>query len=115
MSNEGFLEALKNIPDGPEFDPTPVADIPVDPTHPDYKGVSGNLSWQQSQEEVAKESIPFSEQGIVDMEQMHYYEDSIIMFAIDAVNSIKGLEFESYEDWELHVDKVVAKIKANRS
>lgn len=110
--NPGFLETLREqqMTQGPEFDP-----IPVDPTHPQYEGVSGNLAWQQSQEESAKANIPFSEDVNLDIQNQHYYDDSITMFAMDAVNNIKGLEFESYEDWEAHVDRIIHKIKSNRS
>jgi hypothetical protein len=115
MSNEpGFLETLKGQ------DMIPELNIPVDPTHPLYGEASGHLSYQASQEERAKENVPLTDGRIREMlardkaEQEGYYRDSIIMFAIEATNKIPGIEFESYEDWEAHVDKIVAKIEAYR-
>ena len=103
--NPGFLERLREeqMTQGPE-------EIPVDPTHPNYAEVSGEQSSLASQVDRGMQ-----DGTLIDLQQQHYYDDSIIMFAMEAVNGIKGLEFESYEDWEQHVDRVVAKIKANRS
>src|SRR5215203_7356112 len=79
---------------------------------------SGNLSFQQSEENRAKESITQEEQeivnsfsGILDDENIRY-DEYLTMHAMEIVNNIKGLEFETYEDWESHVDLVLAKIKS---
>jgi hypothetical protein len=119
MSSEGFLEELKKQQDGPEFDPIPGEErrVPVDPTHPHYGEASGNLVWQQSQENQAKESIRGEIQDLTAYltNEEQKYDDYLIITAMQITQAIPGVEYESYEDYEAHVDRVLAKIKANRS
>jgi hypothetical protein len=106
--NPGFLETLREqqITQGPDFDPAP----PIE--EKSIGEVSGNLAWQQSQEENAKANTHIE---VASEDMLFAYRDSLVIKAMELANSIPGVEFESYEDWEAHVDKVVTKIKSNRS